>query len=98
MISSASNTPGQPLPGLTTPAGQKLAPSAAPTNTAAAQESLSANNTDSLRSALAALPEVRPGVVEKGKQLAADSNYPPRVIIEKLAELIAQSDDLTTQA
>jgi len=97
MISSASNTPGQPLPGsIAAAVGQKPAPAAA--RPAAAQESLSAGNTASLRNALAATPEIRPEVVEKGKQLAADSNYPPRVIIEKLAELIANSTDLTNQA
>ena len=97
MISSTSNTPGQPLPGSIASAGQKPASAAAPTTVANAQESLSAQNTDALRNALASTPEVRPEVVAKGRQLAADSNYPSRVIIEKLAELITQSADLTNQ-
>ena len=98
MISSASNTPGQPRPDLVTAAGQKPAHAATTHATSAAQESLSAGNTAALRNALAATPEIRPEVVEKGKQLAADSNYPSRVIIEKLAEMIAKSTDLTNQS
>ena len=93
MISSASNTPGQPLPGSLASTGPKPASTSA--SYTSTQESLSSDNTDSLRSALAATPEVRPEVVEKGKQLAASPTYPALAIIESLAALITKSEDLS---
>jgi uncharacterized membrane protein len=54
-------------------------------------ERLSSSNTEALREALKNSPEIRPEVVEKGKQLAVDPNYPPRQLIESLAKLMVDS-------
>lgn len=54
-------------------------------------ERLSSANTQSLREALNKTPEIRPEVVDKGKELAVDPNYPPRELIERLAELMNNS-------
>jgi hypothetical protein len=42
----------------------------------------------SVRDTLASLPEVRPEVVDRGRQLAADPSYPGQDIIQKIASLI----------
>jgi hypothetical protein len=52
-------------------------------------ERLSSSNTQALREALNNTPEV----VEKGKALAVDPNYPPRELIERLAKLMVDSRD-----
>ena len=54
-------------------------------------ERLSSANTQALREALNNSPEIRPEVVEKGKALAVDPNYPPRELIERLAQLMVDS-------
>ena len=41
-----------------------------------------------VRDTLAAMPEVRPEVVERGRQLAADPHYPSADIMQKIAALI----------
>ena len=46
-----------------------------------------------LREALARTPEIRPEVVERGKQLAADPGYPSPEILRKVAETILHSPD-----
>jgi hypothetical protein len=63
-----------------------------------ASDSLSSQQTDMLREALASTPEVRPEVVQRGKELAASSSYPPRVIIENLAKMLAASQDLSEKS
>lgn len=35
------------------------------------------------------MPEIRPEMVERGKQLAMDPNYPPEEVVNKLAEKLA---------
>jgi hypothetical protein len=57
---------------------------------AAEGESFSSANTNALREALSRSPEVRPEVVERGKHLAVDPNYPPREIIDRIAELMVR--------
>ncbi len=59
---------------------------------------LSSANSDALRSALNNNPEVRPEVVERGKHLAVDLYYPPRELIQRLAKMIAESEDLSEKA
>lgn len=54
-------------------------------------ERLSSTNTEALREALNSTPEIRPEVVERGKRLAVDPNYPPREIIENLADLMLKA-------
>jgi hypothetical protein len=61
----------------------------------AARDRVSTPGSTSLRSALAATPAIRPEVVERAKALALDPNYPPLQIIERVARLIAQSEDLS---
>jgi len=59
---------------------------------------LSSANTDALREALNNTPEIRSDVVKRGRELAADSNYPPRVIIASLAKLMLESNDPSEKA
>ena len=56
---------------------------------------LSTENASFLRSELARQPEIRPEVLERARALAADSNYPSRENLKKIAELILQSPDLS---
>lgn len=49
---------------------------------------LSAELSEKVRNSLASLPEVRPEVVERGRQLRADPSYPSREVVEKIARLI----------
>ncbi len=51
-------------------------------------DSLSAELTDKVRASLAAMPEIRPEMVERGRQLLADSNYPSQDIINNIAGMI----------
>ena len=51
-------------------------------------DKLSAEMTEKVRARLAAMPEIRPEVVERGRQLLADSNYPSPEIINSIAGLI----------
>ncbi len=48
-----------------------------------------------LREALERQPAVRPAVVERGRALVADANYPALVIIEWVAAQIINSPDLS---
>jgi hypothetical protein len=93
MIHSTSNSPS--LPGGLPPVGGK--PAGKPAPAAQSRDTLDTTASTALRDALAALPEVRPEVVEKGRQLVVDTNYPPRAIIEDIARLIVQSRDLSNQ-
>ena len=56
---------------------------------------LSTQNASFLRSELARQPEIRPEVVERARALAADSNYPSREDLKKIAGIILQSPDLS---
>ena len=49
---------------------------------------LSADMTDKVRASLAAMPEIRPDVVERGRQLLSDPNYPSPDIINSIAGMI----------
>lgn len=51
-------------------------------------EQLSAARSSSIRDTLASLPEIRPEVVARGRELLADTNYPGQDIIAKIAALI----------
>jgi hypothetical protein len=57
------------------------------------QDSLSFNQADGLRHALASQEEVRPDMVEKGRALAADPGYPPAAMIRSIAQAILASPD-----
>lgn len=64
-----------------------------PAQTGPASESLSTAHAESLHRALASSPEIRPEMVELGRKLAVDPNYPPLEIIEQLSELFVNSVD-----
>ena len=51
-------------------------------------ETLSAEMTDKVRASLAAMPEIRPEVVERGRQLLSDPNWPTPEIINSIAGMI----------
>lgn len=93
MIHSTSNS--HPLPGGLPPVGGK--PAGTPAPVAPNRDTLDTTASTALRESLAALPEVRPEVVAKGRELAVDANYPPRAIIEDIARLFVQSQDLSNQ-
>ncbi len=95
MIHSTSNNSGYPR----TDALAHLAKHAPPPPHAEITngEKLSRAQTDSLNSALNNTPEIRPEVVERGRRLAVDLNYPPRQIIEQLSKLIIAAQDPSEQ-
>jgi len=55
----------------------------------------SAGQSTALRAALAAQPEIRSEVVERGKTLAADPNYPSLDILRNVGAQLIASPDLT---
>ncbi|MDQ5978496.1 MAG: hypothetical protein QG602_1470 [Verrucomicrobiota bacterium] len=58
----------------------------------------SPENTAALKSALAQQPAVRPEVVARGRELAADPSYPSPEILRKVGEAILRAPDLSEQA
>lgn len=48
-----------------------------------------------LRQALMQQPEVRPEVVERGRQLAADSSYPSPAILRQIGSMLLAAPDLS---
>jgi hypothetical protein len=48
-----------------------------------------------LRAELGRQPEIRPEVVERARALAADPDYPPREILQNVAQQILNSPDLS---
>jgi len=57
------------------------------------QDSVTLGHTGQLQSALGQQPEIRPEMVEKGRALAADPDYPSAAIIQGLAGMILNSPD-----
>jgi hypothetical protein len=51
-------------------------------------DQLSTELSNSVRNRLASLPEARPEVVARGRELAADPTYPGQDIVRKIASLI----------
>ncbi|HEX9782698.1 MAG TPA: hypothetical protein VGA56_08205 [Opitutaceae bacterium] len=51
-------------------------------------DQLSVGTSSKIRQALDQIPEIRPEVVERGRMLAADPSYPPRDVVQKIAQLI----------
>ncbi|HVU15765.1 MAG TPA: hypothetical protein VHD32_02485 [Candidatus Didemnitutus sp.] len=58
-------------------------------------DQFSAANSDALRGALASQPEIRPDVVARGRELAADPSYPSLDILRQVGQKILNSPDLT---
>lgn len=61
----------------------------------AAGDQLSTAGTELLKAKLASEPEVRPEMVERGRQLAADPSYPSAAILTSVASKILNSPDLS---
>jgi hypothetical protein len=60
-------------------------------------DQFSASNSDALRSSLASQPEVRPEVVARGRELAADPSYPSAEILRQVGGMILKSPDLSVE-
>lgn len=56
---------------------------------------LSTAGSEFLKAKLASEPEIRPEMVARGRELAADPNYPSSDIISSLASKILQAPDLS---
>lgn len=54
-----------------------------------------AGQSTTLKAALAAQPEIRSEVVARGKELAADPNYPSLEILKNVGSQLISSPDLT---
>jgi len=52
------------------------------------RDQVSFGTSSKIRQALDQIPEIRPEMVERGRQLAADPNYPPREVVQKIAQMI----------
>ncbi len=80
----------------TNPQAYSLPPAAQGQNAAAQSlpaaaedaDTLSAEMTDKVRASLAAMPEVRPDVVERGRQLMNNPNWPTPEIVNSIAGMI----------
>jgi hypothetical protein len=58
-------------------------------------DQLSFDKIELLRQALAAQPEIRSEVVERGRALAADPSWPTPDILRKVSEIILRAPDLS---
>lgn len=89
MISNTTNI-GGPAPSGPDPRRDRVVrASTAP----AREDTLSTVHAENLKAALAEAPAVRAEVLERAAPLAVDPNYPPLQIIERVARLIAASQD-----
>jgi hypothetical protein len=92
MINSTSSQPGTPSTvapfGPTQPTGV-VRQDPVPT------DKLSTSASEFLKAKLASEPEIRPDVVAKGHQLAADASYPSPEILTQVAQKILRSPDLS---
>jgi hypothetical protein len=62
---------------------------------AAAADRLSTDSAEFLKAKMADDPAVRPDMVARGRQLAADPNYPSAQVIGSVARQILQAPDLS---
>jgi hypothetical protein len=90
MITSTSSTDRSARPELIQPAGQSASRA-----TSAPRDQISTENAAFLRAELSRQPEVRPEVVARARALAADPSYPPVEALQKVAEQILGSPDLS---
>jgi hypothetical protein len=90
MISSTSSSDRAPRPEALSAAGQPAARSLAPR-----PDQISTASAAFLRAELQRQPEIRPEVVARARELAADPNYPPTEVLKKVAEQILRSPDLS---
>lgn len=85
------NNSGMPINGAR-PAGQRQGDPAIEAG-ARRRDSISVERSISIDNAMAAIPEIRPEVVERGRQLRADPNYPGPEITRRIAALIVPFDE-----
>ena len=90
MISSTSSTDRTVRPELVQPAGPTGSRPAAPR-----PDQISTESAAFLRSELQRQPEVRPEVVARARELAADANYPSAEILRSVATQILGAPDLS---
>lgn len=90
MITSTSSADRTPRP-------EQLAPVAKPVVSpeSARADRISTEQAEFLRAALARQPEVRPEVVARGRELAADPSYPSLDVLRHVAGQILASPDLS---
>jgi hypothetical protein len=60
-----------------------------PRETAVPGDTVLLDGTDLLARALDGTPDLRPGVVERARELMKDVSYPPRETIQQIATLLA---------
>jgi len=80
----------QPISTATTQAAQSTAQ---PVDQA--QDSFSPSQRQKMLDALNSQPDVRPEVLARAKQLAADPNYPPSNVIESVAKSVINDSNLS---
>lgn len=56
-------------------------------------DSLSLDRSAAIENAMSRIPEIRPEVVERGRQLLADPNYPGKEVVSSIASLIVPFDE-----
>lgn len=90
MISSTSSTDRTVRPELVAASGPSAERPYKPR-----PDNISTENAAFLRAELQRQPEIRPEVVERGRALAADPNYPSKEVLGHVAQQILNSPDLT---
>jgi hypothetical protein len=85
--SSADRTLRPELPVVLPKTGERLR--------SASTDQISTENAEFLRAELKRQPEIRPEVVARARELAADPSYPPREALRSIAEQILGSPDLS---
>lgn len=73
-------------------------PTARPAARLARGDNFSAEGAATLRAALRSQPDIRPEVVARGRELAADPSYPSREILTRIGRAILAAPDLTEDA
>ncbi|MEW6158462.1 MAG: hypothetical protein AB1813_13600 [Verrucomicrobiota bacterium] len=64
-------------------------PTAATSRVSAQRDQVQFTQAEGLNAALKQTPAIRPGVVERARDLVGDVSYPPRETIRSIAELLA---------
>jgi hypothetical protein len=70
-------------------------PPVRPSPRCTATDHFSADGAAALRASLRSLPEVRPEVVARGRELASDPAYPSREILGRIGRAILNAPDLS---
>ncbi|HEX2852281.1 MAG TPA: hypothetical protein VHO24_03505 [Opitutaceae bacterium] len=91
MIIPSSSTNRAPLPPSLSPAGQP-----APAPRAPRSDQLSTESGSHLKAALERQPAVRPEMLARARELAADSAHPPAVMMKQLAQYLLSTPDLSS--